>query len=55
MVENNYNYYLQQIPKILVKKIRQLEEKRKKEINSKWSYIFNRLCFEREAFPKYTK
>ena len=43
MVENNYNYYLQQIPKILVKKIRQFEEKRKKEINSKWNHIFNDL------------
>ena len=41
MVENNYTYYLQQIPKTLVKKIRQFEEKGKNEIYSKWSHIFS--------------
>ena len=43
MVDHNLNYYLQIIPAITVKKIRKFEEKKKKEINSKWSHIFNNL------------
>ena len=45
MVHYNLNHYLQRIPAGIVKKIRQFEEKKKKEINSKWSHIFNNLCF----------
>ena len=55
MIDHNLNYYLQIIPAITVKKIRKFEEKKKKEINSKWSHIFNNLCLTEGLFPKYTK
>ena len=42
MVENNYTYYLQQLPKTLANKIQQCEEKGK---IGKWSHIFNSINY----------
>ena len=43
MPHNNYGTYLQQLPQDITKKFKQLEANRKKEINYKYSRIFNKV------------
>ena len=45
---------LYRCPEELIKLFRSLEQIRKKEINSKWSIVFNETCIKENLWPNFT-
>lgn len=51
---NNIGYFINQLPKVHKKTIRELEKTSKKLIDSEYAVVFNKCCISEKLLPKYS-
>ena len=50
----SYTDILYRLPDELIKLFRSFEQTKKKEINAKWSIVFNETCIKEKIWPNFT-